>query len=233
MHLLMLLSCGVEMPHSLLDQAIFGAYEVFANIIPGTVLVTTVILVAGPARILQYVVALPETLLLVLLLFSAFIVGMAIQGLSALLESPINKRRYGGYPSSVYLDDNDRTFPVYFKREFRELVNKQFGTPLETSKHHIFELCYTYVVQKNVSTRVPQFLRTYTFARNMTVTMILEAAICLAWSALRAEIWIALPGLLALGSSYLFYKRFIRYSESFAKEVYRSFFIDKVVPESK
>lgn len=214
------------MADSLLEQAIFGVYEVFANIIPGFILLITSILLIYPS-LFEYMTEVPESFLFILLFFSSFVLGLALQGLSAMLERIVNKRKYGGYPSTLYLKDNDQTFPEYFKKTIRQAMNKEFGTPLEASPQHIFDLCYAYVIQNKVSTRVATFLRTYTFARNMTVAMILEFAICLVGSLWYGQTSIALAGIMALVSSYLFYKRFLRYSESFAKEVLRSFFIDR------
>ena len=216
---------GEGMVNNLLDQTIFGVYEVFANIIPGTIVLTTCIL-AYPS-FFGYVALLPESFLLVLLFFLAFILGLALQGLSAFMERPVNQKKYGGYPSSLFLKDNDETFPKYFKNKIRELSSDEFGTPSDATPQHVFDLCYAYITQKRVSERVAQFLRTYTFARNMMVTMIIEAVMFLILSLYRTEAMFALTALISIGLSYLFYRRFLRYSESFAKEVLRSFFMDK------
>jgi len=61
--------------------------------------------------------------------------------------------------------------------------------------------------------------------------MIIEAAICFLWSAARVpyheRVWIFSIGVIALAFGYLFYRRFLRYGESFAKEVLKNFFISR------
>ena len=64
----------------------------------------------------------------------------------------------------------------------------------------------------------------------MTVAMFLESILLISWASFVPTYsdWL---GVLALGSlalAYLFYERFLRYSNSFAKEVYRSFYVDAV-----
>jgi len=216
------------MSSSVLNQTFFGVYEFFANIIPGTlVLVTVAILFWANFSIGSNNSLLTEGLLVVVFAFVAFIVGLAIQGASALLEKIINKRKYGGYPSAIYLKKDDNTFPEYFKTRIRDLVNKKFGTPSDASSSHIFDLCYTYVMQKKISERVPQFLRTYTFSRNMIVTSIVEAFLMFIYAYNQQQVWLFLGGVGFLVLSFIFYTRFIRYGESFAKEVLRSFFVNE------
>ncbi len=223
------------MSSEVINQAFFGVYEFFANIIPGTlILVTCAFLVnlvfslsSGPV---------PETILVIFLVFLAFVIGLAIQGASAHLEKYVNKKKYGGYPSSLYLTEANSTFPKYFKEHIRELANKKFGTPLDAPPSHIFDLCYTYVIQKNVSTRVSNFLRTYTFSRNMIVTMLIEAPLLFFLSIQQQQLWFALAGFASIGLSYVFYKRFLRYGEAFAKEVFRSFLVNesaRITPTEK
>jgi len=216
------------MTDSILDQAVFGAYEVLANIIPGTVLLITGVLLLLPTDLIRNLAAIPEGITLTILLFLAFILGVATQALSAFLETFVNRKKYGGYPSSLYLKDQDPTFPEYFKDKIRRVLHADYGMPLGSAPGHVFDLCYTYVMQENLSSRVPQFLRTYVFARNLMVTMIIEAGICLAsWPLHQYERWIIFAMLLSLALSYLFYRRFLRYGESFAKEVLKSYFVNR------
>jgi uncharacterized membrane protein HdeD (DUF308 family) len=212
---------------SILNQTIFSVYEIFANIIPGTIVLVTIILALQRTFSFQNFGTLPESVFVIFLLFLTFVLGLAIQGISAFLESYIDKKKYGGYPSSFYLDSTDKTFPDYLKEGIRKFANKEFGTPLDASSQHVFDLCYTYVLQKNVSARVLQFLRTYTFARNMIVAMVIEAAACFYLSFQQQELWVSLAGVISLCLSYIFYTRFLRYGKSFGQEVLRSFFIDR------
>ena len=174
-------------------------------------------------------ISAPDLVLVVLFFFLAFIIGVALQGLSAWVEDVVNRRRYGGYPSILYLEDGDPTFPKYFKDRIRQLASEAFGTPTGSAPQHIFDLCYSYVVQRHVSDRVLSFLHTYTFARNMMVTTTIAGAILLVLAFHRGQMILALLGLISFGLSYLFYRRFLRYAQSFAKEVLRSFFIDRTL----
>jgi hypothetical protein len=216
------------MASDVLSQSFFGVYEFFANIIPGMLLIVTILFTTNSAIALPNGTILNETLLSIIIIFLAFIIGLAIQGISASVEKLVNKKKYGGYPSSLYLTAKDATFPTYFKDRIRELVKKKFGTPTDSSSSHIFDLCYTYVMQKRVSDRVSEFLKTYTFSRNMVVTMMFEAIISFYSAYNLQQVWFIAAGFGSIGLSYIFYKRFLRYGESFAKEVLRSFFVNEI-----
>jgi len=215
------------MASDIINQAFFGVYEFFANIIPGTLILVACVFLINSIFPLPSRTVVPEAVLVVFFVFLAFVIGLAVQGISASFEKFVNKKKYGGYPSSLYLTDANNTFPKYFKEKMHDLVNKKFGTPADASPSHVFDLCYTYVMQKNISPRVSDFLRTYTFSRNMTVTMLVESAILFYLSIQQQQFWFALAGFVAIGLSYIFYKRFLRYGEAFAKEVLRSFFVNE------
>ncbi len=213
------------MASDVFNQTYFGIYEFFANLIPGTLMILPILIAVDFSSFLSGNTLVTETLLVIAVAFMAFVVGLAIQSVSALMEKYINKKKYGGYPSSLYLTDKDETFPMYFKSAIREILNNKFGTPMNSSPKHMFDLCYTFVMQNKVSERVPQFLRTYTFSRNMMVTMIIESVFTFYLAYSRQNIWLAITGFVLVGMSYAFYSRFLRYGESFAKEVLRSFFV--------
>jgi len=65
----------------------------------------------------------------------------------------------------------------------------------------------------------------YTFSRNMMVTTFIEGIMLLILSYIENNLVIGLISLLSFLSTYFFYKRFIRYANSFAKEVFRSYFV--------
>lgn len=168
---------------------------------------------------------------LVFFIFMSFVVGVAIQSLSAAFENCIYRRKHGGYPSSKMLDSEDTTFPEDFKSGVRRLAHDCFGVPENANGQHIFDLCYTYVIQNAVSKRVTQFFNMYSFARNMTVTMLIESLILFLWSGYSRIIEIFFLGLMSIGLAFLFYQRFIRYSGSFAMEVLRSFLVDRAIKQ--
>jgi len=220
------------MHDTFLDQIIFGVYEVFANIIPGTILLLTIIFVLQKIDILMDII--PEVSLFfndfyfIFFFFVAFIFGQGIQSVSSLFEKLINKIKYDGYPSEIYLNENDNTFPKYFKDNIRKKLNESFGTPIDSSSQHIFDLCYTYIIQKNISKRVVQFLHMYTFSRNMMATMLIEAIIFIILYLYNPSSFYAFIGVLSIIFICMFYQRFSRYAESFAKEVYKSYFIEVI-----
>jgi hypothetical protein len=206
------------------DYTVFGVYEIFGNLIPGFILLASLLAVGHSAfGVDPSQLRLPEGILVIVTVFVAFTLGVAIQGFSSVIGGTIQNRKYGGYPSALFLDDNNKTFPSAFKQAIRNSANQKFGTPVDAPASHVFELCYTYVVQKIGSVRVSQFLALYTFSRSMMVTMLIEAATIIVWAVVKNQYPLFIVAALTLGLAYLFYKRFLIYSESFAKEVYRSF----------
>ncbi len=206
------------------DYTVFGIYEIFGNVIPGFILLVSFLILehfAYRTDLLQ--LGIPESIIIIVAVFVAFTLGVAVQGFSSYVGKEIQNRKYGGYPSSLYLDMKDETFPPYFKETVRKIAHEKFGTPPDASPAHVFDLCYTYVVQKIGSVRVSQFLALYTFSRNMMVAMMVEAALVLGWSVTMHQYALIAVGAGAMGIGYLFYRRFLTYSESFAKEVFRSF----------
>lgn len=218
------------MSNGLWGQTIFGLYEIFANIIPGSILLCTIIYLMEEIGYLvnfyQENILTVNYFVLTMFFFTAFIIGQSIQALASILENRINKWKYNGYPSEQFLKENDCTFPDYFKDNIRSKVNELYSTPIDSSTQHIFDLCYTYVIQKEKSKRAIQFLNMYTFSRNIMVTMIIEAIIFIVMSIIFYSIYLFLFSILTIIFIYALYKRYVTYSESFAKEVYRSFFID-------
>jgi hypothetical protein len=205
---------------------VFGVYEVFGNLIPGFILLASFLVIGHNIFNLNLSqLGLSDSILAVVSVFVAFSMGVAVQSFSSLLGGKIQHRKYGGYPSALYLGASDGTFPASFKENVRKLAQQRFGTLLDAPAGHVFDLCYTYVVQKIGSVRVSQFLALYTFSRSMMITMFVEAAILLGWAVGKDQYQFALVALVTVGVGYLFYRRFLTYSESFAKEVYRSFIV--------
>jgi len=209
------------MTDNIFEQFIFGIYEVLSDILPGSILLMTFLLKSD----LKQFEMLPDSLLILTFIFIAFIIGQIIHCIASDLEGYINQKKYGGYPSSILLSDEDTTFPKYFKDTIRQKVNKNFQTPLDSSSQHIFDICYTFVIQNKLSNRVMIFLNMYTFSRNMMVAMFIEGIILSILAYIEINLLIGLISLLSLCSPYFFYQRFDRYANSFAKEVLRSYFV--------
>lgn len=150
------------MADNLLDQVVFGTYEVFANIIPGTIVTVTGVLLVNRTTQFREFMEFPESLVIVMLFFLAFILGQAIQALSAVLEKLINKKMYDGYPSSLYLENDNPTFPKYFKDRIRQLVNRRFDTPLDASPQHVFDFAIPMLYRRmSVREFCSSFIRTH------------------------------------------------------------------------
>jgi len=209
------------MTDNVFEQFIFGIYEVLSDILPGSMLLMTFIY---KYNLVQFKM-LPESLLIIIFIFLAFIIGQIIHCIASDIEEYINRKKYQGYPSSTLLSDEDTTFPRYFKDIIRQKVNTNFKTPLDSSSQHIFDICYTFITQNKLSNRVMIFLNMYTFSRNMMVTTFIEGIMLLILSYIENNLVIGLISLLSFLSTYFFYKRFIRYANSFAKEVFRSYFV--------
>lgn len=212
------------MSSNIFEQVIFGVYEIMADVVPGFIILLTVIWYFDIAII----ESLPSSLNVIMYVFFAFIIGQIIHCIASIIEKYINQWKYGGYPSALFLTDDDDTFPQYFKDKIRHQLNNDYGTPKDSTSQHIFRICYTYVVQNNISNRVLIFLNMYTFSRNMMLIALLEGILLLLWAYLKNNTLMVLMAILVTLTSFFFYHRFIRYEESFAKEVFRSYFVEKV-----
>jgi hypothetical protein len=216
---------------SLVDTSVFGLYEIFSNIIPGfIVLVTLWEFVESVLHV--HTTIIDSSIFPVFFVFLSFILGVAIQAASAPFEKFVFRISHGGYPSSTLLDEADKTFPDDFKKSIRRLSHEKLGIPRDSDCQHIFDLCYTYVVQNNISKRVSTFLNMYSFSRNMSVAMLLEAVVLFIWARLASSSLILALGVLSALLAILFYNRFMRYSRSFSTEVFRSFYIDQTKRET-
>lgn len=212
------------MSDNLFEQIIFGVYEILADILPGTIILGTFLLKFN----IKYFELLPDGFSIIFVIFLAFIIGQVNHCIASVIEWQINKKKSRGYPSSKYLLEEDTTFPTYFKDKIRQNLNQDYGSPLDSSSQHLFDICYTFVTQNKISNRVMIFLNMYTFSRNMMVTVFLESFFLFIWAYIEYDYLICLIALLSLGSTYFFYRRFITYSTSFAKEVFRSYFVYKI-----
>jgi len=211
------------MTDNIFEQFIFGIYEVLSDILPGSILLMTFLVKSD----LKHFEMLPESLLILTFIFIAFIIGQIIHCIASELERYINQKKFGGYPSAKLLTEEDTTFPKYFKDTIRKKVNADFQTPQDSSPQHIFDICYTFVIQNKLSNRVMIFLNMYTFSRNMMVAMFIEGIILSILSYIEINLIISFVSLLSLCSTYFFYQRFDRYANSFAQEVLRSYFVNK------
>src|SRR6266702_1594296 len=121
------------MSFGLIERTAFGVYEIFSNLIPGSLVVATIVLSPQFPLAALAMDGFLGGFLILFLVFLSFIAGVAIQALSSFLEKPIFKRKYGGLPSSVMLDQENTVFPLFFKKEIRRLAKENLGIPEETS----------------------------------------------------------------------------------------------------
>jgi len=209
------------MTDNIFGQFIFGIYEILSDILPGSILLMTFIF----KNDFKQFGMLPDSLVILIFFFLAFIIGQINHCIASYLEGYINQKKYGGYPSSILLTEKDGTFPKYFKDAIRHKINANFQTPLDSTSQHIFDICYTFVIQNKLSNRVMIFLNMYTFSRNMMVAIFIEGIILLILAYMENNFLIVIISILSFWSTYFFYQRFIRYANSFAKEVFRSYFV--------
>lgn len=208
-----------------LDEMGFDAYVILADILPGSLIVGTVLARTN----LKYFEIFPDSISIILFVFMAFIIGQIIHCMASIAERFINKTKYGSYPSSKIFLDEDTTFPKYFKDNIRKKLNENYGTPLDSSSQHIFEICYTFITQNKLSVRAMTFLNMYTFSRNIMVTLCLEGIMLSIWAYIESNVYIGYFAAISFCSTYFFYIRFIRYADSFVKEVITSYFVSQVL----
>lgn len=224
------------MSESLLNQTVFTVYDVLTNIIPGSIIVANLMLISNSTKTLQPDFSgLPDSFSLLLLIFLSFIIGVGIQWGSSRFEKWTFRVTHTGYPSKYLLDEGSKVFPEEFKKEFRKLATKAFSIPEDSYTQHIFNLCYSYVIQKGVSSRVTEFFNKYSFSRSMTLTLLVEPFLLLIWAmAGNPNMWLLLVlAVASLGLSLVFYKRLTMYSKDFAEEVFRSFYVDRVTAKKE
>ncbi len=204
----------------ILSNTVFGVFEILGYIIPGSIVAGAFALLVGPIS-----VSLPDSFVLVLLIFVSFVIGVGIQSLSFIVEEAIfrifNIRR----PSKYLLDADSKELQPYLKEAVRRLAADTIGVPSDAEGHHIFQMCYNYILQVGPTARISRFLSMYSFCRNMSVTLLIVLP-PLDWFLGAARPLLLFPlDLTLIGGFYLFFKQYLRYSDDFAKEVLRTFYV--------
>jgi hypothetical protein len=233
---------------NVLNQAFFGLYEFFANIIPGVIVTTTLILFFQNTTFSGNSL-FSETLQIFLFIIMSFIIGLTMQALSSILTRSVP------YPSKFYLekDDNPKSswyFPQFMKDIIRKRANQMFDTPINAPSQEVFDTCLICLLQNKVQTRIQTFQHLYTLARCMISTMIVESIIfmglsfhsrLLAGSFLRPfavsvsfqiDSFYMFIALGAIGLAVVFLGLFKTYQKVYAKEVLKSFYIYSQQQES-
>ena len=218
------------MSGGILSNTIFQVYEIFANIIPGLIIFGSIdyIFLISKKIHASNIFQSSNSFYLVLVLIIAFSIGQAVQLLGSTIGNRVLKCKYGGYPSSTLMNENNKIFPNEFKIGIKKSLFDTYGVPITSDSQYFFDLCYTYVVQKKISQRVTTFLHMYTFSRNMMGTMIFESIFGLYLAVNSNKLIFLYPTIVSVVFIYVFYKRFLTYSDSFVREVFRSYFIDAV-----
>ena len=121
---------------------------------------------------------------------------------------------------------NTTTLTMPVNIELDELLQSRYWTPIGSQAQHVFDICYRYVVQNNISERTIRFLYMYTFCRNMIGTLIIESLLIFYISYYINNYLISLFGIFLLLLIIPFYSRFNQFGFSFAKEVIYSCYID-------
>jgi hypothetical protein len=204
---------------NVLSQAFFGLYEFFANIVPGTIVLSTLILMFK-VTLFSSSSFFSESIQFLLFILSAFIIGLALQALSSRLTKGTK------YPSEHYLEAGHPTIPEYMKNDIRMSANQMFGIPMEAKPQEIFDVCYIYLLQNKITTRLQTFLYAYTLARCMIATMLAESLLFAVWFYFNLEPLLLVTALFSIPLALVFKDLFLNYQKAFAKEVLRSFFIN-------
>lgn len=213
---------------NILAEAKFGVYELFANIIPGGVLCSYIVFLLTYFNLITYDVVLniinfKEVFIIMLFSIVSFILGQMIQAWSSIITDIIYKK-IGGYPSSKYFDKKDKTFSDYFKDTLKRYLIDNKSIYEKSDSQEIFDLCYTHIVQNKISVRVITFLHMYEFSKNMFGTMlIITISSCLMIIYIQNTTYYIFITAMACFTM-LFYHNFVRYGNSFSKEVLRSYY---------
>jgi hypothetical protein len=228
---------------SSINQAVFGLYEFFANIIPGMIVLISV-LILFPFAFPALGSFSSEAIFLLFFTVLSFVIGLILQAMSWYLTTSASM------PSKFYLkkgniEHDPWFFPEYMKENIRKYANQMFCTPLDAPSQDVFDACVIYLHQNKVQSRVQTFQNMYTLSRCLVAAMGAEALV-LFFSAFRIKLsagpslntplfltyhlqfeWLFLFGILgALFLARVFYILFERYQKAYAKEVLKSFMVN-------
>lgn len=216
---------------NILNEARFGLYELFANIIPGTIFLMFLVYIGVQINLLTYnniinIINYNYTLIIIMFTILSFVVGQVLQAWGSLFCYMIYKLQYGGFPSVNILDENKSSFPKHFIKLIKEdVINNLNINDDDYNSQNIFDLCYTYVIQNDISVRVINFLNMFEFSKNMMGTTFIMIIISVFMMKNNFQFYGLLSVIFSI-VTILFYYNFIRYGNSFSNEVLRSYFIN-------
>lgn len=228
---------------NILTQTIFGLHEVFANILPGLVVIFLICLFTGHNFFSTSGAIFSESATqLTFLVAAAFIIGFTLQGIYKLFENIyryVYKRRPNKKLSDVYLAENNEQFPNPFKKVIREKAAKVIDAPISEAdwknnkaieNSYVFSICHTYLIQEKAETRAQIFQRMRSLAKSMVAAMFV-ALIPLWWGVINnpsVNLFMGVSiSLSLLLLSYVFHLLCKTYDKAFVKEVLTRFLVIK------
>ena len=208
----------------------FTSYDFFGYIFPGAIILSTL---TFSYNLLKFVPSTDLTGLIVeaaLFLGLSYIIGHVVQALAMLVDKKLVYQFLAKFPSSVLLLDENTHFSSQFKMKLRGLVLTSFNLPPEIEHQEMFNLCYTFVMQKEITTRVERFLGLYGFTRGLSFSFFFSALILstnmILTQIMSIDIFILTISMILL--AILFLNRHLAFGTRFVDAVYRDFYVFRI-----
>ena len=235
----------------------FGFYDFLGYIIPGAILLLA--LTYWAESVLKFdlvtVGSISDVGQTTLFLIVAYLVGHLMQAFGRQLEKR-EAKSWGGYFSVQFLRPDDTFYTQDFKKRLLHAIREAFGlTPLvdppdnktrDRRLQEMFDVCYTYVIQRGIGQHAEIHNATYGFFRGALVLWLVviplffvavlrHASIAVAsaldynqtpFDEVKWHLTVAGMAALLAGVTYpLLRERFQHFGRRFVDAVYRSFFV--------
>lgn len=210
----------------------FNLYDIFGFLPPGLIIILNVYLLYSK-QISSFYLELTYTnvfLDFIFVILFSYIFGHFLEEFSKIFEKHIiynTKLKLIGrnYPSMVLLNDDNTHFHSEFKTNIINMIDTFFNLSENYPQRKKFELCYTFLLQKGLPSRVERYLGLQAFCRGVGYSFFLCILI---------NLYSSLPNnyntLFLMSAFYFivgitFIKRHIFYGLKFADSIYREFYV--------
>lgn len=210
----------------------FNLYDMFGFLASGLVIVLNIYLLYSE-QISSFYLELKYTntiLDIIFIILLSYIFGHFLEESSNIFEKYIiynTKLKFIGrsYPSMVFLNDDNTHFHSEFKTNIINMIDTIFNLSENHPQRNKFELCYTFILQKGLPSRVERYLGLQAFCRNVGYSFF----ICIIIN-LYLSLQYDYNNLFLLSASYFivgitFIKRHIFYGSKFVDSIYREFYV--------
>jgi len=210
----------------------FNLYDIFGFLSPGLIIILNIYLLYSE-QINSFYLELKYTnsiLDLVFIILFSYMCGHFLEESSKIFEKHIiynTKLKFIGrdYPSMVFLNDNNTHFHSEFKTNIINIIDTFFSLSENYPQRKKFELCYTFILQKGLPSRVERYLGLQAFCRNVGYSFF----ICIFLN-LYLSLQTGYNNLFLISAFYfivgiMFIKRHIFYGSKFVDSIYREFYV--------